>query len=178
MNNIKVDSKAKLSEEKYREMLEILQESQQITGQQLVINIKSGTLEQLNEIKELIHKKMDDPDVKHSLYYDGIQNILKKYLPQEKSFKPYRDIIHDEKNIFLNRGKAKDKSGRRGSDGRMDYNEGMAEMVDLVTNWVMESQDPIALWESLYRLNEKYNYGHQYYDKTSINFNNDMKRKS
>jgi hypothetical protein len=165
-----------LPDEKYREMLELLQKAQETTGQQLSIDINDGSLKQINEIRELIDKNIDDPTEKYELYYNGIQKVIKKYLPKGKSFKKYRDIIYDEKNIFLTRGKAKDKNGIRHGDGRMTYNDDMKEMVDLVANWVMSSQDPIDLYKSLYEINEKYNYGHQRYDDTSLAFNKDMKK--
>jgi hypothetical protein len=165
-----------LPDEKYREMLELLQKAQETTGQQLAIDANDGSLKQINEIRELIDKNIDDPAEKYELYYNGIQKVIKKHLPKGKSFKKYRDIIYDEKNVFLNRGKAKDEKGIRGSDGRMTYNEDMKEMVDLVANWVMTSQDPIDLYKSLFALNKKYNYGHQYYDDTSVTFNKGMKK--
>ena len=67
-------------------------------------------------------------------------------------------------------------NGRRGSDSRMTYNEDLNEMVSLVTDWVVNSLDPVDLYQQLYDLNEKYGYGHQYYDETSKSFENAMNK--
>ena len=94
-----------------------------------------------------------------------------KYLPKGKEFKEARQLIYDEKNVFLNRGKKKsDNDGIRKSDGRMTYQEFMNEMLDLITMWASQSQNPIDLYNMLYDLNEKHNYGHEIYDKTSVSF--------
>ena len=40
-------------------------------------------------------------------------------------------------------------------------------MLELITKWVSESQNPIDLYNMLYDLNEKHGYGHEIYDDTS-----------
>ena len=88
-------------------------------------------------------------------------------------YKSYKMIINVNapKNIFLNRGKKKsdNENGIRGSDGRMTYQEKMNEMLDVITKWVASSQNPVEVYEALYRLNEKHGYGHENYDKTKTN---------
>jgi hypothetical protein len=44
----------------------------------------------------------------------------------------------------------------------MTYQEKMSEMLELVTKWVSESQDPIDLYNMLYDLNEKHGYSHEF----------------
>ncbi|WP_206513713.1 hypothetical protein [Pseudoflavitalea rhizosphaerae] len=106
----------------------------------------------------------------------GIQKVMMTYLPKGKSFKEARDIIYDEKNVFLNLGKKKsDNNGIRGSDGRMTYQPVMNEMVDLLVKWVAESQNPFKLYNMLYDLNEKHGYGHELYDSTVLRFANAMR---
>ncbi len=151
------------------ERLEMLQKAHEKQGRQLQIDIEKGDLREVNEIRELLGKKSDDPEEKYNMYYKGIGRLLKSYLPNDKQFKAARQLIYDEKNIFLNRGKRLcDNNGIRGSDGRMTYQEYMNEMLDLVAKWVSESQNPVDLYNMLYELNEKHGYGHEIYDKTSI----------
>lgn len=153
------------------ESMELLQKSKEKQGMQLVIDIDKGSLHEIDELKELINKKVDDPEEKYSTYYTGIRNILMKYLPSGADNKELRDLIYDEKNIFLNRGKKKsDNNGIRKSDGRMTYQEYMSEMLDAITTWVSESQVPFDLYNMLYDLNERHGYGHEDYDKTTVKY--------
>lgn len=159
------------------ERLELLRKAHEKQGKQLRIDIEKGSLKEINEIREILGKKNEDPDEKYRLYYTGITNLLKKYLPKGKQFQEARYLIYDEKNIFLNRGKRKsDNDGIRKSDGRMTYQPVMEEMLDLVTKWVSESLNPIDLFNMLYDLNEKHGYGHELYDQTSIHFQNNRKK--
>lgn len=158
------------------ERLELLQRASEKTGKQLTIG-EAGDLKEIDEIRQLIGKDFDDPEEKYKLYYKGIRNVLIKYLPKGDIYEEGRQIIYDEKNIFLNRGKKKsDGDGIRGSDGRMTYQENMKEMLDLILKWVSESQKPFELYSMLYDLNEKYGYGHERYDKTHISYDNALNR--
>ena len=171
-----MDKKNKLADElekekqKNLEMLEILQQAKETQGKQLTIDLDDGRLKEVDEIKELIDRKFDNPEEKYSLFYNGIQNLLKKYLPKGKEFAEQRRIIHEEKLIFLNRGKALKPDGTRGSDSRMTYAEDMNEMAKLISDWILTSQDYVDLYLRLYALNEKYNYGHQIKDDSSNAF--------
>jgi hypothetical protein len=158
------------------EKLELLQKTHESKGQQLRIDATSGDLTEINEIREIIGKKFEDPEEKYNIYYKGIQNVLISHLPKGKQHQEARQLIYDEKNIFLNRGlKKSDGNGVRGSDGRMTYQEKMNEMLDLVITWVSESQNPMDLYNMLYNLNEKHGYGHENYDDTAISFSKAMK---
>lgn len=165
---MKNETKKVLSKEEL-EALEILQKSQQKKGKQLRIDIAKGELKEVNEIKEILKGNADNPEEKYNIYYNGIGKILKKYLPKGKEFKEERDLIYDEKNIFLNRGKKKsdNDNGVRKSDGRMTYQPIMGEILDIISEWASTSQNPFDLYTSLYNLNDKHNYGHENYDKTS-----------
>lgn len=157
--------------EQDRESLELLLKSKEKQGKQLVIDVEKGALTEIDELRQLLNKRAEDPDEKHAIYYNGIRTILMKYLPAGKENKELRQLIYDEKDVFLNRGKKKsDGGGTRGSDGRMTYQEYMAEILDVVTSWVSESQVPFDLYHMLYELNEKHNYGHEVYDKTSVKY--------
>lgn len=178
-----MDSKKKTAEELNKEkqnkleILEILQQAKETQGKQLTIDIQDGELKEVDELKELIDQKFDNPEEKHSLFYNGIQNLLKKYLPKGKEFAEQRKIINEEKLIFLNRGAALKPDGTRGSDSRMTYAEDMNEMAKLISDWVLTSQDYVDLYLRLYDLNEKYNYGHQIKDDSSNSFFNKMDKK-
>ncbi len=173
----KTDKDIELDKLKNIEKLEILQRSKETQGKQLIINIDDGQLKEIDELKELIDKKFDNPEEKHSLFYNGIQNLLKKYLPTGKEFSEQRKIIHQEKLIFLNRGVALKPDGTRGSDSRMTYAEDMNEMAKLISDWVLTSQDFVDLYLRLNHLNEKYEYGHQINDDSSNPFFNRMNEK-
>lgn len=162
-------------DKKYLEKLEILQRAKDQKEKQLIVDFETDNIEEIDRVKEILNKNFDDPQEKYELYYNGIQKVLMKYLPKGKDFKEQRQIIYDEKNMFLNRGKAKNEKGIRGSDGRMTYNEDMMELTNLISDWVTSSQDPVDLYQKLYDLNEKYEYGHQNYDYTSQSFHKSSK---
>lgn len=154
------------------ERLELLQKANQKQGKQLRISTTNGDLSEINEIREMIGYDFENPDKKYDIYYRGMRTLLIKYLPKGKEYKEGRQLIYDEKNIFLNRGKRKsDNYGNtRKSDGRMTYQEKMNEMLDVIVKWVSESLNPTDLFYALYDLNEKHGYGHENYDSTSVKF--------
>jgi hypothetical protein len=161
-------------DEKHFLKLQILQRAKEAKEKQLTVNLDSTGFEEINKVKELLDKKFDDPEEKFELYYKAIRNILMKYLPQGKDFKEERQIIYDEKNIFLTRGKAKNQMGIRGADSRMGYNDDMYELVNLINDWVSSTQDPVDLYQRIYDLNDKHGYGHQQYDESSKDFHKTM----
>lgn len=153
------------------ESQELLQKAKQKKGRQLRIDIGKGDLTEVNELREMVGKEFENPDEKYNTYYNGMGKLLRKYLPKGKEFKEERQLIYDEKNVFLNRGKKKsDNNGIRKSDGRMTYQEKMNEMLDVVVRWASTSQHPHELYNMLYELNEKHGYGHEDYDVTSREF--------
>ncbi len=150
------------------ERLELLQKANEKVGQQLSFNVETGNLEEIDELREIIGKQFDDPEEKYNLYYNGIRRLLMNFLPKGKDYKEIRNIIYDEKNIFLNLGKRKsDNNGIRKSDGRMTYQPIMNEILDIIVEWVGNSQNPFILYKSFYELNEKHDYGHEAYDKST-----------
>ena len=157
------------------ERMELLQRANEKVGRQLSINAEKGNLEEIDELRELIGKQFEDPEEKYNLYYRGIRKLLMDYLPKGKEFKEARDIIYDEKNIFLNLGKRKsDNNGIRKSDGRMTFQPVMNEILDVIVKWVSESQNPFDLYREFYELNERHSYGHEEYDKTSLSIAKSM----
>lgn len=168
MENNKNKTQEGLSESDV-ERLELLQRAHEKTGKQLTIDSKNGDLKEIDELREVIGKEFENPEEKYNVYYKGIRKLLMDYLPSGKSYKEVRDIIYDEKNIFLNLGKKKsDNNGIRKSDGRMTYQPVMNDILDIIVKWISESQNPFALYREFYELNEKYGYGHEDYDKTTL----------
>lgn len=151
------------------ERLELLQQANQKIGKQLSINSEKGSLEEIDELRQLVGKEFENPEEKYNLYYRGIRKLLMDFLPKGKEFKEVRNIIYDEKNIFLNLGKKKsDNNGIRKSDGRMTFQPVMNEILDVIIKWVAESQNPFSIYRDFYDLNERYDYGHENYDKTTL----------
>src|SRR5690606_34007956 len=104
------------------ERLELLQKANERTGKQLTINSETGSLQEFDELRQLVGKEFENPEEKYQLYYNGIRKLLMDFLPKGKDYKQFRGIIYDEKNVFLNLGKRKsDNKGIRKSDGRMTY---------------------------------------------------------
>jgi hypothetical protein len=152
------------------ERLEILQKSNEKIGKQLSINSETGNLEEVDELRRLIGKEFENPEEKYNVYYKGIRKLLMDYLPKGTEYKEIRNIIYDEKNIFLNNGKRKsDNNGTRLSDGRMTFQTNMNEILDIIVTWISDSQNPFELYRLFYDLNEKLGYGHEQYDKSTLN---------
>ena len=150
------------------EILELLQKANEKTGKQLTINSETGSLEEFDELRQLVGKEFENPEEKYQLYYNGIRRLLMDFLPKGKDYKQLRDIIYDEKNVFLNLGKKKsDNNGIRKSDGRMTYQPVMNEILEIIIIWVGESQNPFDLYRDFYNLNEKHGYGHEQYDDST-----------
>lgn len=151
------------------ERLNLLQKANEKIGKQLTINSDQGNIEELDELRQLIGKDFENPEEKYNIYYRGIRKLLMDFLPKGKEFKEVRNIIYDEKNIFLNSGKRKsDNNGIRKSDGRMTFQPVMNEILDIIVQWVGESQNPFVLYREFYELNEKHDYGHEEYDKSVL----------
>ncbi|WP_277680211.1 hypothetical protein [Gracilibacillus dipsosauri] len=150
------------------ERLELLQRAHERKGKQLIISDESGTLKEIDELRKLVGKQLDSPEEKYNIYYKGLRKLLMDHLPKGEDYQEMRDIIYDEKNIFLNLGKRKcDGGGVRGSDGRMTFQPVMNEILDVVIAWVGDSQNPFDIYRDFYMLNEKHGYKHEEYDDTT-----------
>lgn len=142
------------------ERLEILQKSEEIKGEQLVLNLNSELITE-NEAEKLLGQQIDDPVTKFQLYYNGLTKLLKDTLPKGKEFEDVRRIVYDEKNILINRGAKKDDKGIRGSDGRMAYLDDLEQAIKIVATWTSKKGTPAELFMSFWDKNEELGYGHQ-----------------
>lgn len=150
------------------ERMELLQKANERIGKQLSISAGTENLVEIDELRELIGKEFENPEEKYNIYYRGIRKLLIDYLPKGREFQEMRDIIYDEKNIFLNLGKRKsDNKGIRKSDGRMTYQPVMNEILDIIVEWVANSQNPFYIYREFYQLNDRHNYGHEKYDDST-----------
>lgn len=157
--NIKSDEQKRLEKEaRQREVEEILSEANRKTGDQLTID-EFGQMQNENELKEFALGHIpDDPEEKYNVYYKGIEKLLRKFLPEGEKYKEAREIIREEKNIFLTRGKKLDANGVRGADSRMAYIQDMEEMMNLITRWAFESRNYFELYSLILEKNTELGY--------------------
>ena len=141
------------------EVLEILETSKSNVGTRLDFDFENSDFKEVDELKEMINRSIEDPEEKYNLFYNGIQKLINKYVTDKK----IRKIVNGEKLVFLNRGKVLKENGLRGGDCRTTYAEDMTRIVEIISEWVMMSQDPTELYKKFYDLNEEYGYPHQKY---------------
>ena len=159
MNDKRDIKKRQLSKED-EERLDILRKSEDVKGEQLVIDIDSDLVIE-NLAEGLIGQKIDDPVQKFQLYYNGLTKLLKDNLPKGKANEDVRRIIYDEKNILINRGAKKNDQGIRGSDGRMAYVEDLETAIVIVSDWLVTKGSSTDLYMAFWDKNEELEYGHQ-----------------
>lgn len=159
MQSKKSTKKAELSKEDL-ERLEILQNAEEVKGEQLIVNWDSDLVIE-NEAEKLIGQRIDNPVEKFQLYYKGLNKLLKDFLPKGKKNEEARRIIYDEKNILINRGAKKDDKGIRGSDGRMAYLEDLELAIQIVAVWITQKGSFYDLYRAFWDKNEELGYGHQ-----------------
>ena len=120
---------------------------------------ENGDIEIRNEIESLLDQQIDDPDEKYELYYNIINKVLRDYLPKGKENESARNIIYEEKNTYLTRGRRKDDKGLRHADSRMSYNADLKALVDIVVDWASTNRNPFSLYVKLRDLNKSMGYG-------------------
>lgn len=159
MESKKEIKKSDLSQEEL-ERFEILQNAEEVKGEQLAISWDSELVLE-NEAEKLIGLKIDSPVEKFQLYYKGLNKLLRDFLPKGKENEEARRLIYDEKNVLINRGAKKDENGIRGSDGRMAYLEDLELAIQIVANWITQKGTYFDLYKSFWDKNEELEYGHQ-----------------
>ena len=145
-------------EKRRREIEEILSDANTKTGEQLVLD-ELGAIKSEDELKEFALGHIpDDPEEKYNVYYKGVEKLLKKFLPEGDKYKSAREVIREEKKIFLTRGKKLNEKGVRGADSRMAYIQDMEEIMNLITKWAFESRNYFELYSLLREKNKKLGY--------------------
>lgn len=145
-------------EKRRREIEEILSDANTKTGEQLVLD-ELGAIKSEDELKEFALGHIpDDPEEKYNVYYKGVEKLLKKFLPEGDKYKSAREVIREEKKIFLTRGKKLNEKGVRGADSRMAYIQDMEEIMNLITKWAFESRNYFELYSLLRDKNKKLGY--------------------
>ncbi len=152
------EQKSLEKEKRRREIEEILSEANTKTGEQLVLD-ELGAIKSKDELKDFALGHIpDDPEEKYNVYYKGVEKLLKKFLPEGDKYKSAREVIREEKKIFLTRGKKLNEKGIRGADSRMAYIQDMEEIMNLITKWAFESRNYFELYSLLRDKNEKLGY--------------------
>lgn len=148
-------SKAQTNEDKEREVLLLLQMADDASR---AFQLPLG--ESLTGFSPTLDLSgIADPDLAYKLYYDS-RRIFVTCLPKGRDYKPVRQLIYDEFNLFLNRGKAIKANGLRGSDGRMALPRPvMEEAFRVLHAWGQTSMlNPSQLYNSLRELNLAHGY--------------------
>ena len=147
MNNNQQDKKTEIE----LEMEALIKASRATSGHQL------GLGEEVERIvASSIIGSVQSPEKAYDLYYRALYSLLKTNLcslPQAQ-----RDMIYDQKNIFLTRGKVKNSKGIRGGDSRQAYLEDMEVALEIVIDWVNEGANPVNLYNAFRDKNMELNY--------------------
>ena len=144
--------------QKEQEKLMIIAKADEVKGEQLIIDIE-GNLATEKELRDFALSDIQDPERMYDIYYNGIQKLLAKHLPEGQLYKPARDFIFEEKNTFLTRGHRKNELGIRGADSRMGYKEDGEQMLKIIIDWILIKGDMISLFSTLRELNISKGYG-------------------
>ena len=136
----------------------ILFEADKIKEETLQFDL-DGQVELKNEIADLVLGQIDNPEEKYNLYYNVVNQLLKKHLPKGENFKKARDLIYEEKNTFLTRGRRKDERGIRGADGRMVFTDDINELINIITHWISAKATMYDLYTKILDLNISKGYG-------------------
>jgi hypothetical protein len=56
----------------------------------------------------------------------------------------------------------------------MTYQTNMNEILEIIVTWISDSQNPFEIYRLFYDLNEKFDYGHEQYDKSTLNVSKAM----
>lgn len=110
-------------------------------------------------------KDVQNPDKAHELNY-AIRRELMNNLPPGKQWKPLRDFIYEEKNIFLRRGKMKKDAswGVIGADSRQAFLHHFQVALDVVRKWAAKGGTPVEIFFEFYELNRQAGYRPKVYD--------------
>lgn len=108
-----------------KEMEELIKASQEVKSPQLGLGEEFERIPKVDVIGDV-----QNPETAYELYYKALFAILKSSLKELP--KPQREMIYDQKNIFLTRGKVKNEKGIRGGDSRQAYLSDLEMALELV----------------------------------------------
>lgn len=144
--------------EQERERENILMQADEIKEETFDFTV-DGQIVVKNEIAEMFLDQIDDPEEKYHLYYNVVTRLLKKHLPKGEQNKVARNLVYEEKNTFLTRGHRKDDRGIRGADSRMAYSPDMADLINIITEWISTKGGMFQLYTKIRDLNISKGYG-------------------
>ncbi len=153
MDNIK--NSTRLYDKEEQEIREIFARADDSKTESLFID-NEGDIHLIDEIKQiLIPDATDDPSAKYDRYYQGIQKLLKRGLPEGEMYKEARALVREEISIFLTRGKEK-KGGVRGADSRQAFLPDMDIALACIITWFSSAQSTFELYSAFKELNKRY----------------------
>lgn len=149
-----IKNEKKTAEEILNEIRELSKRADETSSKQLDLPIGDEDID--IGFDSSAFKDTVDPERSHKLYY-GIQRMLKDYLPKGDENKKLRRYVYNEKNLFLNRGiDIDEKTGIRGSDGRMTFISNFLEVAfNLISDWIVSGGSSFDIYKSFWDLNEK-----------------------
>lgn len=119
-------------------------------------NILFGDLQESSDALKQMQQLLTDSDLQHDpnksydLYYGGIQQIILMAIPEKSQM---RDAIFNLKCTLIAGKELKNvSSGRRGADSRMETNERLEYVADILMEW---SNTPDDYFKLAYMLLEK-----------------------
>ncbi|MHA7101347.1 hypothetical protein [Roseivirga pacifica] len=106
------------------------------SGKEMQLGMHTKDFSFLDGVEEKFSQDLQNPDESYRLYY-SIRRLMMEYLPKGKENEKARNLIYEQKNIFLNRGKVKNPNGYRGSDGRQAYiSSDLVVALEIVKDWI------------------------------------------
>lgn len=164
MSEINKKKTGKLSQSEKNEIQELFQSSEETKGQRMLFDDLAKNLKSEDEVKKLIfgNEIIDNPQGKHSIYYNGIEKMLRiiTRLGKRESDISF-DILREEKNIFLARGKQKDSKGVRHFDVRQSFESDMDGAYNIILKAVTSGMSAYELYIDF--RNENINLGYYNY---------------
>lgn len=151
---VKKDTK---DDKKAKEIQSIIEAADRIKDEQLTIS-ELGELTSEKEIRDYALGSAENPEKKYTIYYQGINKLLKRALLPGKESKKIRDLIYEEKNIYLTRGKFKNELGIRGGDGRMGYLKDSQDVFKAMVKCVRSNSSMVEIYQLLVDMNIKKGY--------------------
>lgn len=105
-----------------------------------------------------IFNDSQNPEEAYDLYY-AIRRILMRGLPSGEDNKELRQMVYDEKNLFLRSGVHRPLDGSPvGADSRQGFLSLMRDSYVATQNWGRRGGSPYDIFQDYYDLNKKMGY--------------------